>query len=201
MGDVIKKTKGEITRERILDAARELFNAKGFSATTINDLVEYTGAKKGCLYFHFSGKDEIAQAVFQDASAQFMGFLDKVLEGENAGAALDNFLNLALERHISAGFVGGCIFGNTALEMSDSNEEFARLVEHFFDEWIERLACVARRAQLSGQMRRDIPAEAVARQIVAILEGGIMMSRLKKSEQPMHECLDVLRRTLELKSR
>ena len=199
-GGVIK-TKGEIKRERILAAARELFNTKGFGATTIKDLVEFTGAKKGCLYFHFSGKEEIAQAVFQEASGQFMEFLENALAGDNAGAALDSFLNLALERQISAGFVGGCIFGNTALEMSDVNEEFARLVECFFDEWIARLAHVVERAQVNGQLRKDISPGAVARQIVGSLEGGIMMSRLKKSEQPMRECLDVLRRTLELKSR
>jgi len=195
------KTKGEITKERILAAARELFNTKGFSATTINDLVEYTGAKKGCLYFHFSGKDEIAQAVFQEASSQFMEFIDKALDNKNAGAALDNFLTCALEMHVAAGFVGGCIFGNTALEMSDSNEDFARLVGRFFDEWTGRLARVIEKAQMKGQLRRDVPAEAVARQIIATLEGGIMMSRLKKDEQPMRECLDVLRRALELKTR
>jgi len=130
-----------------------------------------------------------------------MEFLDKALDNENAGAALDNFLTCALEMHVTAGFVGGCIFGNTALEMSDSNEEFARLVGRFFDEWTNELARIVEKAQLNGQLRRDVPAEDVARQVIATLEGGIMMSRLKKDEQPMRECLNVLRKTLELKTR
>ena len=193
------KTKGEITREKILEAARELFNTKGFNAATISDLVEITGVKKGCLYFHFPSKEAIAQEVFQEAAGEFMEFLESTLGGDNPGASLDNFFRCALEKHIAAGFVGGCLFGNTALEMSDSNPEFSRMVEHFFDEWIYRLTTVAERAQMIGQLRRDIPSEAVAKQVIATIEGGIMMSRLKKNEKPMRECLDVLRRTLDLR--
>jgi TetR/AcrR family transcriptional regulator, transcriptional repressor for nem operon len=157
--------------------------------------------KKGCLYFHFTGKDAIAREVFQEAAGRFMAFLDKALSGDNPGASLDDFLSCALEKHIATGFVGGCIFGNTALEMSDTDPEFSRMVEHFFDEWIDRLSTVAEKAQLNGQLRSDIPCEAVAKQVIATIEGGIMMSRLKKNERPLRECLDVLRRSLDLKIR
>ncbi len=194
------KSKGETTREKILDAARELFNRKGFNAATVSDLVAATGVKKGCLYFHFPGKEAIAREVFQEAAGAFMEFLDSSLGGANPGAALDNFFSSALEKHIAAGFVGGCLFGNTALEVSDSDPEFTMLVERFFDDWTNRLSAVAEKAQLKGQLRGDIPAQVVARQVIATIEGGIMMSRLKKNEQPMRECLDALRRSLDLRA-
>lgn len=197
----IIRTKGEITREKILEAARNLFNTKGFNATTINDLVEVTGVKKGCLYFHFSSKDEIAREVFQEASHEFMEFLDDAIGSDNPGGSIDNFMRSALEKHTAAGFVGGCIFGNTALEMCDTDSEFSQMVERFFDEWIRKLSFVAGKAQQNGQLRSDIPSEAIAKQIIATIEGGIMMSRLKKNEKPMRECLDALRRTLDLKLR
>ncbi|NJD90031.1 MAG: TetR/AcrR family transcriptional regulator [Geobacter sp.] len=192
------KTKGEITREKILEAARELFNSRGFSATTINDLVAATGMKKGSLYFHFSGKDEIAREVLQDAAAEFVAFLDKTLAGDDPGAAIDNFFRCALDKHLASGFVGGCIFGNTALEMSDSNREFAGVIANVFDAWISRLAATVQTAQERGQIKAGIDSEAVARLIVATIEGGIMMSRLKKDERPMRVCLDALRTALDL---
>ena len=106
------KTKGEITRAKILEVARELFNTKGFSATTINDLINATGMQKGSLYFHFPGKNAIAREVMSEATVEFMGFLNKALNGENPGASLDTFLRCALDKHLASGFVGGCIFGN-----------------------------------------------------------------------------------------
>ncbi len=130
-----------------------------------------------------------------------MEFLDKALGGNNPGKSLDNFIRSALEKHIEAGFVGGCIFGNTALEMCDTDHEFSQMVDRFFDEWIGRLSTVVGRAQQKGQLRKDIPREVVAKQIIATIEGGIMMSRLKKNDVPMRECLEALRRTLDLEIR
>ena len=193
------KNKGEITREKILEAARGLFNTKGFNATTISDLVEATGMQKGSLYFHFPGKDAIAREVLNEATAEFMEFLSKVLGGDNPGAGLENFFRSALDKHLATGFVGGCIFGNTALEMTDFDPEFAGMIDRVFDEWISRVASVVAGAQKRGQIRTDINDEALAKHIVATIEGGIMMSRLKKEERPMRECLDTLRITLDLR--
>lgn len=193
------KSKGEHTREKILEAARELFNAKGFNATTISDLVEATGMQKGSLYFHFSGKDEIAREVLADATDEFMRFLGEALCGDNPGARIDNFFRCALDKHLASKFVGGCIFGNTALEMSDSDPEFAGAIDRVFDKWTSMVASTVADAQQKKRIRTDIDSEALARHIVATIEGGIMMSRLKKDERPMRECLDTLRTTLALR--
>lgn len=194
------KTKGEITRFKILETARELFNCKGFNATTINDLVASTGMQKGSLYFHFSSKEAIAREVLNEATNEFMDFLSRSFRGDNPGAALDQFFLNALDKHLATGFVGGCIFGNTALEMSDYDPEFAGMIDRVFDEWIARVASVVIDAQKAGQIRTDLSAKAMAKHIIATIEGGIMMSRLKKDERPMRECLDTLRITLELRT-
>jgi TetR/AcrR family transcriptional repressor of nem operon len=193
------KTKGEATREKILEAARELFNTKGFNATTINDLVTATGMQKGSLYFHFAGKDDIAREVLSEATTEFMDFLGKALGGNDPGASIDTFFRSALDKHLATGFVGGCIFGNTALEMSDSDPIFAGDIEKVFDEWIRRVAVAVSGAQKNGQIRTDIHSDALAKHIIATIEGGIMMSRLKKDERPMRECLETLRITLDLR--
>jgi len=194
------KTKGEATRDKILETARALFNTKGFNATTINDLVAATGLKKGSLYFHFSGKDDILQEVLKEATDEFMEFLSKALGGDNPGENIENLFRCALGKHLATGFVGGCIFGNTALEMSDSNPEFAGAIDKVFDEWIDRVAVAVAGAQKNGQIRTDIQSDVLAKQIVATIEGGIMMSRLKKDESPMRECLETLRITLDLRA-
>lgn len=193
------KSKGETSREKILESAKKLFNNKGFNATTISDLVDATGMQKGSLYFHFDSKDEIAFEVLKEATKDFISFLDTVLDGNNPGMALDNFFRAALEKHISTGFVGGCIFGNTALEMSDTNLEFAKMIEDVFDSWIQKISNVVKRAQDIGQIRDDIHYAQLAGYIVGAIEGGIMISRLKKDERPMRATIDTLRTTLELK--
>lgn len=47
------------TRERILESARRLFNSKGFSEVSIEEIMTHAGLTHGGFYRHFSGKDEV----------------------------------------------------------------------------------------------------------------------------------------------
>jgi TetR/AcrR family transcriptional repressor of nem operon len=192
-------TKGEQSKEKILTQATRVFNRQGFRTTTINDLLKATGTTKGNLYFHFSGKEEVGLEVLKREKAAFMQFLDSALTGDTPGAALDNFLRSALLKHRRSDFVGGCLFGNTALEASDTAPAFAELVAGVFDEWIGKIESKIAEAQQAGQVRRDLPARDLAELVVATVEGGIMQARLQKAEGPLSRALDTLRALLALK--
>lgn len=61
------------TRQRILDAALELFAAHGFAGTSMRALARASGLRESSLYNHFSGKDELYQAVIgQWGPAEFV---------------------------------------------------------------------------------------------------------------------------------
>jgi TetR/AcrR family transcriptional repressor of nem operon len=104
-----------------------------------------------------------------------------------------------LEIHRGNGFVGGCLFGNTALEASDCNPRYACRVGEVFDRWTEKIASVIADAQYAGEIRSDLPADVLAQFAVSSVEGGIMLARLRKEEEPLSRCLDTLRTLLELK--
>lgn len=191
-------TKGDRTRGRIISEASRLIQRQGLAATTISDLMTATGLRKGSLYFHFDGKEEIGLEVLRQARDRFMAFLDDTLTGDSPGACLDHFFRRALEIHRQSGFVGGCLFGNTALESSDTAPAVAALVAEVFADWVARIQDVVARAQAVGQIRNDLPPEQLAEFVVAAIEGGIMQSRLHKDEGPLARCLDALRATLEL---
>lgn len=193
------KSKGELTKEKILAEATRLVQQKGFEATSMNDLVEATGLQKGCLYFHFSGKDDLLLAILEKAKSDFFQLVDTALEGRTPGERLDNFLKAVLDYQKSMGFSGGCIFGNMALEMCDKDRRITVFIRGLFDEWIERIREVVKAAQHTGQIGSVIAPEVLARHIVMALEGGIMLSRLEKKERPLKECIASLRALIGLK--
>ena len=192
--------KGELTKRKILEIATAIVNRKGFGATTIQDIISATGMQKGGIYFHFPDKDALVLAILEKARDDFLLFLDSALSGESPGACLANFFRLAVEKHLAAGFIGGCIFGNTAIEFSDTDSRFAAIIERVFDDWIELIRRTVSAAQEAGEVRGDIPAKALALHIVAAIEGGIMLSRLKKNEESMKKCLDTVRMFLQLQT-
>lgn len=185
-------TKGERTRDRILGEASRLIQRKGVAATSVGDILAAAGIHKGSLYFHFRDKEEIGREVIRQAAHRFLGFVDRSLAGSTPRIALDNFFTAALAYHRGAGFVGGCLFGNTALETSDAGRGLAALVDEVFVAWIDRIARVVAAGQKAGEFRDDMTAHGLAQQVVATLEGGIMLSRLRKNAAPLKTCIEAL---------
>jgi len=185
--------RGEATRKRLLEETARLARRQGFSRTSVNTVLQASGVKKGALYHHFPGKDALGLAVLAREQDNFIAFLDSCLDPSAPLASLERFFTAALKKHRDTGFVGGCLWGNTALEMSDSDAPHLVLVKGTFDRWIKKIAPVIDAGQKSGEIRADLPAETVAYTIVAGIEGGIMLSRLMKQEGPLKTCLQSLR--------
>lgn len=51
------------TRDRILDAAEDVFNESGYSNTTLNEIAEAAGVTRGAIYWHFKNKEDLFQAM------------------------------------------------------------------------------------------------------------------------------------------
>ena len=66
-----KKTKedAEKTRQRLLDAAEQLFGEKGVSRTSLSDVAEAAGMTRGAVYWHFKNKGELFHALIQQMAA------------------------------------------------------------------------------------------------------------------------------------
>jgi AcrR family transcriptional regulator len=71
----------ETTTRAILDAARHFFAARGFAATSIDDIAERAGVKKGAVYHHFDAKEEIFARVFDEASIELAALIPPAARG------------------------------------------------------------------------------------------------------------------------
>lgn len=74
----------DATQQRILDAATDVFSTRGFSAATMADIVENSGASIGSIYHHFGAKKELFLAIYERLSAEV-----EVRIAQAAGASAD----------------------------------------------------------------------------------------------------------------
>jgi len=65
-----KIAQGESTRASLLAAGRKLFGAQGYVDTSIDDIAAAAGVTKGALYHHFSGKDDLFRAVYEQVKRE-----------------------------------------------------------------------------------------------------------------------------------
>ena len=86
------------TKRAILDAALELAATRGITGTTMDDVAELAGVAKGSLYYNFSSKDNLFEALLQEG----VGALAETLRGARAGlqgrAALEALITVLLDR-------------------------------------------------------------------------------------------------------
>lgn len=73
-----EQTKGGRTRERLLDLAYEAMVAKGFAATSVEELVEGAGITKSGFFYHFKDKNELARQVVARYRAQNDDLLERI---------------------------------------------------------------------------------------------------------------------------
>lgn len=64
---MVRKTKedAQITRQRILDAAVEVFSRQGVSQTSLNDIAREAGVTRGAIYWHFENKVDLFDAMLE----------------------------------------------------------------------------------------------------------------------------------------
>jgi AcrR family transcriptional regulator len=137
-------TKTEETRERILDAALNIFSSKGYHDTRMDEIVEESHTSKGAIYFYFPNKERLFIALVD----QFADLLERkvieAVEGEEEGimrvraalqACLETFGRYRRPAKILlVQAVGlGSIFEKKRIEV---NDRFANLIKQYLEESI-----------------------------------------------------------------
>ncbi|HWM91266.1 MAG TPA: TetR family transcriptional regulator [Thermoanaerobaculia bacterium] len=84
---VLKTRKAEQTRERILDAALELFRERGFVETTMRAIADAAGVAVGNAYYYFRAKEHLVQAFYERTHEEHLEASREVLDSERDFAA------------------------------------------------------------------------------------------------------------------
>ncbi|MDQ0090894.1 AcrR family transcriptional regulator [Paenibacillus anaericanus] len=172
--------KGEKTRKYIIAKAAELFNQKGYSGSSLSEITELTGIKKGGIYRHFSNKDEIAYEAFNYAGSVVGAQLAQAInQQETASGKLLSYLHVYENVVEAPPFIGGCPLLNTAIESDDCHPGLRERAQQSLTGTLESLKLIISEGIQSGEFKSDLDIDALATFALSIMEGGIMMSKLE----------------------
>lgn len=179
-------TKGEITRQRIIEVAAPIFNQRGFAGCSMQELMEATQLEKGGIYRHFRSKEELAAEAFSYALARAVkNRTEDLAQIDGALAKLHHFVERFVEKPSS--LPGGCPLMNTAIDADDGNPELRRLVRQGFADWRRRLAVIVEDGQKAGEVSQVVESRQVANMLIATLEGAQMLGRLDGNRQALRD--------------
>jgi len=180
------------TRARLIDSARYLFWERGFAGTTMADLLAHAGVNSGSFYHFFESKEDLLRAVLE---AYLKGLKPMIVDP--AFARTDDpvgriFAILAgyRERILETDCKYGCPIGRLALEIDPENRPAHKLIAANFHNWIGVVReCVN---QVKDRLPPTTDPDALSTYVLAVMEGGVMLSRSYGSVEPFDRAVQQL---------
>ncbi|MEU5090053.1 helix-turn-helix domain-containing protein [Streptomyces sp. NPDC021356] len=153
-------------RERILDAAEELFQSEGIRRVSVQAIAEKAETTKMAIYRHFDTKDALVAEWLRIVAADYQAAFDRA-EAEHPGRPAEQIL--ALARFIADGLPTlshrGCPFINSLAELPDRAHPARQVIEQHKARQTRRLVALCADAGLTDP-------EQAAAEITFVLEGA-----------------------------
>jgi len=183
--------RSERTRQLIIDSAAPIFNKKGYAGTSMSDLTTATGLTKGSIYGNFKDKDDVAVHAFQHNIDLIFDFFSKELKA--AGPTMDKLLAYPrgfrkIYRMILS--YGGCPILNTAVEADDTHAVLRKMAVDVLAKWKKSITSLIEKGKSEGIIGTATDAHNAAEILIALLEGGSVLSKVTGEESYMHNAID-----------
>ncbi|PBB89828.1 MULTISPECIES: TetR/AcrR family transcriptional regulator [unclassified Mesorhizobium] len=182
-------------RRRVLDVAEDCFQARGYHASSLGDLMAAAGVTGGALHHHFPTKKALALAVIEErvAAAVEETWIEPVRaapSARNGVRAVFEAVAAALEQQ---GYVRGCPLNNLAHELSLADPDFRIALADIFAGWRRAISDKVRADQEAGLEGGTDP-DRFAALTVAAYSGAMSMAKAEQDAGVLRQCLEGLER-------
>ncbi|MBB1642515.1 MULTISPECIES: TetR/AcrR family transcriptional regulator [unclassified Sphingobacterium] len=187
-------SKAEQTRQYIIEKTAPIFNKKGYFATSLSDITTATGLTKGSIYGNFKDKDDLATHVYTYQSRKISEAVNQqITQQKTSLKKLLSFLDFYKDNFKNIAASGGCPMMNAAVEADDSLSFLTPKVRRSFDLWRQRLILILEEGVASGEFKQHISAENYAITFMAMVEGGILLSKISGRGKDLAIVLDKMK--------
>ena len=192
------ETKGQRTRNSILEAAAALATEEGLEPLSIGRLAEETGMSKSGLFAHFGSKEELQLATVEYAAALFVAEVIEPARSAPKGLAriwalCDHMIGYS-ERQV---FPGGCFFAATSFEFNNRPGPVRDSIEEMIRSWLSYLEHAVEQAQEAGELDPKASAREVAFQLDAFAQASNAQYQLFRNPQVFEDARRAIQERLE----
>ncbi len=192
------ETKGQRTRNSILEAAAALATEEGLEPLSIGRLAEATAMSKSGLFAHFGSKEELQLATVDYAATLFV---DEVIDPARSApkglariwALCDHMIGYS-ERQV---FPGGCFFAATSFEFNNRPGPVRDRIEEMIRSWLSYLQHAVEQAQEAGELDPNASAREVAFQLDAFAQASNAQYQLFRDPQVFDDARRAIQERLE----
>ncbi|MEW9702417.1 TetR/AcrR family transcriptional regulator [Paenibacillus sp. SI8] len=183
-------------KDRIMEAAMDLFHDQGFQGTGLEEILSTSGVCKSNFYYHFKSKEELGVKVIERKVQEMQeSVLNPSLGNMNLSPKqrvlqlFERMLSFCEEHECRK----GCFFGNMALELSDRSEELRKPLSRFFSELEAKVeSCLQEGRNLGELSLKGLTPAEIALPIVSMLQGGVLLTKTHKDSAALRDSIKLL---------
>ena len=193
-------TKAEKTRQFIIEKSAPIFNTKGVAGTAMSDIMEATKLAKGSLYVHFESKEELSYSAV-DYNLKML--LDRIIAaGSNQKTAKTKLIAVldSLGNPLNPIVQGGCPMLNFGMEADDTNPVILQKVNKTMETVQQATVDLIEEGVKNGEFKSTWNAADFAVKSFAMIEGGILISRISGNRDKMKTIMNILKKEIEEQS-
>ncbi len=182
------------TKSNILDAAALLFHQKGYSDTSMQDIMQTASVTSGALHYHYPTKKELGLAVIRERIGQIVeeAWFTPIVEARHPEKGIERAFKGIIDG-LKKGAIVGCPLNNLALELAYAEPDFRKEIQAIFKKWQKTLAkrfAESRVIDPGG----GISADELATFVIATYSGAMTMAKSAQSADPLRTTLKLLTR-------
>jgi AcrR family transcriptional regulator len=194
----VLETKGQRTRNSILEVAAALATEEGLDPLSIGRLAEATGMSKSGLFAHFGSKEELQLATVEYAAKLFVAEVIDPARSAPKGLAriwalCDHMIGYS-ERQV---FPGGCFFAATSFEYNNRPGPVRDRIEEMIRSWLSYLEHAVEQAQEAGELDPNASAREISFQLDAFAQASNAQYQLFRDPQVFDDARRAIRERLE----
>ena len=174
----------EATKANILKQSGHLFNTQGYKATSLSDITHATKLTKGAIYRHFRSKDQLEKEALLYLSQTMFASIRQRIKAESTAPGKLRALFSFFETHISNPPIkGGCPLLNVSTEADDAHPGLRKQAVIILNLLRDSIITILDNGVRYGQLKPGLKKAYYASVIIALLEGAIMMSKLRGNNE------------------
>ncbi|MBI5782605.1 MAG: TetR/AcrR family transcriptional regulator [Gammaproteobacteria bacterium] len=187
------------TKQKLLDAAVQLMLAKGFPATTLDEICEAAGVTKGSFFHYFADKEEIGAAVLD----HFMAGRMQSVQGAPFHRLSDplkrvyGYLDFMIKLARDSSAMPSCLLGNFAQDLSDTHPRLRAQCGRHFDQWAQMMKRDLDQAKVMYAPKAVLDTLSLADHCIAVLEGALILAKARQDRKVIEKQLRHLRSYLQ----
>lgn len=169
---MVPQARSEATRQKILNAAIDLFSEVGYAAAGLGEIIDRVGMTKGALYHHFDSKEALATAIIEHGTNLTREAFRHVCESSSP----------ALENMVHGVFVVTDLLvtdktARTAEQLTSGLAEFNSAASQVWSSRLDAITTQAKRASTEGDLHEGLDPCAVSESILNAMLGAQLLSK------------------------